>query len=576
MRKFVSIVIVLLFAIQGFVFPVYADTDYLWLEAEDIADASEFSVEENESASGGELLRIFTDATPEDGGYSIELDAILNETGIYDIWILSTMGNVDNYSKYKWGLNDDELSYYQSSGEVCPEIYTHRSSGVPGVVSWSRLGKNITFNDCNNKIKFTIDEKTVSSIRGGQKYYAIIDAIVVVPSHYMWQPEANLDTPSIPPASFAVIQMEEPDNETIFSVSTSTNCSGGKMLYAHGLEPTDTEKTVETLRYSFVIDKDTEYDFWYLGSATDKASGHLSGMFWGIDKVPDVENTQDRNNVPQGDAIKIMDSVGATNSIPVFWQKLGTSELLSGIHEMAFSWIFRSIKADFTTWADCVLVIPSEWGWTPPTDESGDILPDYSIAWLDAMHIKEKYFSEDYSSIVDDIELPINDLKTPYGSIITFESENDGVISNEGVITRPYFNQDNVSTNFNIKANNAGKISSLKIPVTIIKLPKYSCSNFTVSGEIAAETQVTASAYIKVNAAAESGISGTATMVIAYYDEQGVLRKSNAVPASVGTTATELSATITLPEDLQGGFVKAYLLNNMSLGNRLADVVTLR
>ena len=223
---------------------------------------------------------------------------------------------------------------------------------------------------------------------------------------------------------------------------------------------------------SFVIDKDTEYDFWYLGSATDKASGHLSGMFWGIDKVPDVENTQDRNNVPQGDAVKIMDSVGATNSIPVFWQKLGTSELLSGIHEIAFSWIFRSIKADFTTWADCVLVIPSEWGWTPPTDASGDILPDYSIAWLDAMHIKEKYFSEDYSAIVEDIELPINDLKTPYGSGITFESENNGVISNEGIITRPYFNQDNVSSNFNIKANNAGKISSLKIPVTIIKLPK--------------------------------------------------------------------------------------------------------
>ena len=545
--------------------------EVLWLEAENASFDSEYVSEENSSASGGEVITIFTKTDPDDGSYTIDFSANTDSAGKYDIWILSTLADSKNYSKLSWSVNDSEKSEYEENGEERPAVYKHKAAYVNQDICWNRLAAEADFVKGENTVSLYVE---APSLAGAKSYLSVIDCIVIVPAYYSWQPQDNIEYPDKPSQKFALIELENPTSPTRLETSTSGDASGGKMLFAHGTTFGDDEDTAERLVYSFAVDEDTDYDIWYLGCAGDSASGNLSGMFWGMDDhIPDVIGTADRNEQGLEDKLIIMNSAGGTSGIPMYWSKLGTKSLSSGVHSLNVAYTYRSMSNGMYLWADCVLVVPSEWNWRPPTEDNEEKLPAYSIGKLDGRYIAEKYFTGDYSALTENIVLPSEKLSVPAKSEISFESSNTDVLSDGGEVTRPYYNQSDADVDFMVVATRDGKKATYNIPVTILRYPKYQCTSFKASKSNDGKV-INAEALLKVMAQPDSGEEGSADIIIAYYDNNGILQGIKQSTKAISTDETPITASLEIPEI--SGYAKVFLINNSNIGKRLADTINIR
>lgn len=568
MKKVVLFFSLIIATIVGTI-SVYAAEEYIWIEAESVSFDMEYRVEDNIHASGDSVITLFTKEAPENGGYKIDFMTDVSCEGKYDIWILSTSLDSGNYSKLLWNLNDGEKTEYIKNGEEKPIAYKHKAAYVEQDICWSRLVRGVDLAQGQNTVSICAEEPAKL---GSKSYFTIIDCLVIVPNNYSWQPQGNIDRPEKPAQKFALIELENPTSGTRLETVNSDSASGGKMLYSYGRIFNEGEDTVERLSYSFGIDEDADYDIWYLGCAGNSGTWHLSGVFWGIDNyLPSVEGIKDRDENAQENSLTIMNSTGATSEIPLYWHKLGTETLTAGGHSLNLAYIYRELGKDMTLWADCVLVVPTEWEWTPPTEDNEEKLPAYSIGKLDGRYIAEKYFNGDYSTLTENIALPTEALNTPAKSVISFESDNIDLLSETGEVKRPYYNQENANVNFMIAASRDGKKAVYNIPMTILRYAKYQCRDFRA---FKTNGTITAEVYLKLMAAPDSDEIGSADIIIAYYNDNGILQRIQQRSCQVGTEETLFAVDLKVPE--KSGYAKVFIINNTDIGKRLTDTFTIR
>ncbi|MDD6484130.1 MAG: hypothetical protein PUF72_06095 [Clostridiales bacterium] len=532
--------------------------DYLWLEAED-ALTNGYSVEANDAASGGSLMVVNTKTSP-DESYQLSFEAQIPSDGKYDIWVLATNTGSSNYSPMNWSINTGE----GVGGEVGAKVYDHKIGLFNQTITWSKLSTE-ELAAGSNVLNIKINEKST----GGMKQYtSAVDCVVIVPYTYMYEPDANMTRPVKIPHSFAYVELENPNNKTYFSSAESAHASGGRMLFAYAsTNPNDTsgseESMEETLNYTFVVDDEKEYDIWYLGC--DMTAAHLSGTKWAVDS-----DAVDHDRSDNGNGVKILNSAGGDGGIPLYWQKLGTEVLSGGIHTLSLKYTYRNLSGSGRSqfvWADCAIIVPKDWNFTPPADESAeDKYPSCEIARFDAKYFAEEYMKGDYSQLKDNIELPPTDVLTPGGSSIRIAG-GDCPVGEDGSVERPYFDKGDLTFELPITAVKENHEGVYKIPARILALDKY------YTGEIKIDrpsSQV--SVDLKLNISEESDITGSVMLVAAVYDENNILLSAKVTEEALDRELKTITAQ--LPQYENAAYVKVYVLNNRQLADKLCETKT--
>ena len=529
-----------------------ADT-FAWCEAEKGILNGDFVTEDNENASGGKLITLYSsEGTVHSVGITFEQE----QAGEYDIWILATSPSSLSLSKYKWGINDEEYKQYTSTGENNAEVYKHKLGVVNQSLKWYRLAVKRHMDAGENVLHIAADKKAAS---GFKNYSMMLDCAVAVPSSYAWQPGANLDLPQRPERKFAWIELENPDNDTVFSASESEDASGKRMIHAYNLQK-DTGENYETLQYSFYVDGEDVYDVWYLGCST--ALMHLSPLYWNIDSEPEIDDSY-RNTASTEGSIKILNSAGGDSGIALMWQKLGKRELSEGEHILYLKYKYNSLSTPgLMTWADCAAIIPSEWAWIPPSDESMNILPRFTAAYLDALGVKKTFFQNPLTAVTEDINLP-SDVITVAGSTISFASDNTGVLTDSGHVIRPWYNQKDTECNLIINAELDGALSEIKIPLTVKKYDKYTVDEFAMeASEIKAKVSFNCG---------EQELDGRVSIVLAQTDAAGRLVEIKCVTTVLKSGENDIAMPVEVHNE--ASVLRAYLINNWNMGNMISDVL---
>ena len=540
-------------------FSAIADAaDYLWLEAED-ALTSGFSAEENNKASGGGLMVLNTKAAPSES-YWLKFEAEIPLDGKYDIWVLSTNTSSANYSPMNWSVNNSE----GIGGETGVKVYEHKIGLFKQAITWTKLSAE-ELSAGNNILNININEKS----NGGMKQYtSAVDCVVIVPHTYMFVPDADMTKPVKVPHDFAYVELEKPDNKTYFSTADSADASGGKMLFAYAsTNPDDQsgsdESMDETLKYTFVVDDEKEYDIWYLGC--DMAAAHLSAAKWSVDSD---EVTRERSD--NGNGIKILNSAGGDGGIPLYWQKLGTEVLSGGAHTLSLKYTYRNLSGSprsQVVWADCAVIVPKDWSFTPPAEETADDkYPSCEIARFDARYFAEKYMTGDYSGLKDNITLPATNVLTPGGSSIRIGG-GDCPVGEDGSISRPYFDKGDSEINLPITAVKENREGVYNIPARITALDKYYVGEINID-----KPSSKVSVDLKLNTSSESELTGSAMLIAAVFDADNVLVSAAVTEKTVSRTLE--TAEVNIPQCENAAYIKVYVLNNRQLADKLCEVKT--
>lgn len=560
--------------------PVLAkESSFYWLEAEDATYSSNYNKISNANASGGEYMAVYETSS---GEYTVEFNFTNESEGKYDIWFLSGKGTVRKLTKFNWTINDSAKNTASATATdaVYSDIYAENTCDF----YWNKIDDKRVLPEGETNIRFIVDKKSEVNTESGEKaWFNYIDAAVVVPSDWKWVPDGL--TPPVQPekvlADFVWIELEDSDAEGKYiKPSVNSNASEGKILYSNAAKPDD-GVTEENFSYSFEIDKQKEYDIWYLGIQTNVS--YLSSLQWCMDNSGQYV----ANNVNQTTPTNYTISV-AGSSFPMYWQKLGTKEISEGEHVLNLLYKVRNTSPTvFLVAADCAVLVPSELDWMPNEDNlKGEQTKGEIIARVFANNYNE-YFNKDFSGITDDIDLPTAEdcigFKNQLDAEIVFsadEFENKEVISSDGMVTRPFATASgDAQINFYINANYQNKDDQwvsgrYAIPMIVKKWEKYEITKeLSVNKQkLSAGDTITASASADIHVGGSD--KGTVTVLMVLYDKNGRMQEI-AMGEERGSYKKNVSASMTLPEDVQGSVLKVYLLNGLLNANKLGDVITI-
>lgn len=553
------------------------DATYYWLEAEDAECSANYHNISNSSASGEHYMVVYETTS---GEYTVDFTFLNNKEDKYDIWFLSGRGASRKLTKFKWSINDSErkTASYAAADEVYSDIYDENTCEF----YWNKIAEKQNLSEGETSIKFVVaDRSEVNNESGEKAWFNYIDAAVVVPSSWKWEPD-NLTKPEEPekvPADFVWIELEDPDakGEYLTTSHSYSAASEGEILYANGVKPP--EGAEEDLSYSFEIDKENEYDIWYLGIQTNVA--HLSGLKWGIDTVPTRSNGVEQA-APTSYNITVLGS-----SFPMYWQKMSKEALAVGEHTLNLRYIPRSLGSSFVVAADSVMIVPSELEWIPQENNliceqiKGEV-----VARLFANNYRE-YFDKDFSSVTDNILLPDyserETFKNQLGARITFSADDfDGreVIASDGTVTRPFATaSDDAKVNFYINADYQNSDErwikgSYAIPMTVKKWQKYEITDRLSVNKQKLTPADTITATASSNIHVSDPYNGTVTILMVLHDKNGKMQNI-AMGEERGFGQKSVNASITLPDDVNGSVLRVYLLNGLFYANRLEDVITI-
>lgn len=144
-----------------------------------------FKTVDSGSYSGGKGMQVYE--TKEEESY-IEVPFSVDIDGEYDLHILSTIGNTDYVSQYKWKL-DDEEKWRGYSGADGVGGYSQGIYGVP--VSWKRISHSEFITAGEHRIKIIVSKKRSMA---SDFMYCFVDCAYLVPSAWEWTP-CNLSEP---------------------------------------------------------------------------------------------------------------------------------------------------------------------------------------------------------------------------------------------------------------------------------------------------------------------------------------------------------------------------------------------
>ncbi|MDD6484545.1 MAG: hypothetical protein PUF72_08230 [Clostridiales bacterium] len=112
-----------------------------------------FKTAESNSYSGGKGMQVYETKEEES---CIEVPFFVDTDGEYDLHILSTIGNTDYVSQYKWKL-DDEEEWRSYSGADGAGGYSQGIFGVP--VRWKRILNSEFITAGEHRIKIMVSKK---------------------------------------------------------------------------------------------------------------------------------------------------------------------------------------------------------------------------------------------------------------------------------------------------------------------------------------------------------------------------------------------------------------------------------
>jgi len=341
--------------------------------------------------------------------------------------------------------------------------------------------------------------------------------------------------------------------------------------------------------YSFELSEAGNYDIWYLGMVTNNDS--FSKVSWGIDQpsLPTAALTL----INQGDGFAVAHwaspNEGGTGfdagTRTLIWKKAGSSQALTaGAHSLDLFYPYRTAGNLFFA-TDCLVVIPTAWGWEPPVASGENTTPNWTASKADAASL-QKYFDalSAASAVIEDESLPT---LGQAGSIYTYtETSSTNLLLPSGALTSPFIGAGDtaVTFNFNSQKGGAGTPSTSVSTITVKEgedtgetfnvnsFDLYEDDEETPLGELEAEATV----YAIAKGIFAPNKTTKAVLILALYDDEDVLTLVDCVerPDTEGTTL-ELKATLTLPdEDLTDYTLKAFIWSDWQLKPLRVNPVT--
>lgn len=507
-----------------------------------------------------------------------------SDTDTYDIWAAVATASSGDFHIGGYVAELDETKVYDKGIEEVsatnPDLYGKKIkiAGSDTTIRWVKIAAAQELSAGKHDLVISTKAATVPLNAAG-----LIDCVAIVPTEWEWDGNSSkLELPAKPSAGgdeedntnylksdTGIFWIESTDmdyDDTLWKTLSNSNASGGSLL-DYG---SDKVSEPEPFAVSFGIElpETAHYDAYAL---INNVALHSSGWKCEVDGESLTTSTHGSsvfNSSSSGFS-------GYTNTMT--WIKIAElKEIEAGQHKIVMQpKISSSFSSRILAALDCVVFVPSEMKWKPKAAADDSEVPGESYARLCAEYVANAYFNGDYSALTDKIELP-EDIPTFAGVTISYGCDDEGYIDGNGKVTRPYFNGEDLETNFNIIGTANGKSGKAQIPVKILKNTKYSVKNLNVPSELKAGAKFEVSADVVINAAQDSGIGGNASVIVALYGANGALEDIAVYSDAVTTAGTHLSADITLPSDVSGKTAKVYVINGFVMGNLLTNSVTVK
>ncbi len=532
-------------------------TGYYWLEAEN-GEYNEAvytkQVDREDLASGGKYLSSVgtTDNYPaEQKDLCISMDFEVADEGRYDIWAVVLDTSNLYTGNFAFNLNGKALSInadgYYHNGDYGvrqnTQLYTTYMGSQVGMY-WVKVASAEFLQAGKNNLTYIGGAR-----RDGTKVTRLaFDCAAVVPTYWNW----GVDTEINPDMDrkenyYAWLEMESPENEFKWTQKVdSANAANQAFLYAKtdGSSPVDPEK----LWYSFDLAVDGQYDIWYLGNTT---AVHFSQMAWGIDtKTPE-------NKVNTNVQTYIETPMYSYYGAGLNWIQLAEDISLTAGRHTFYTEYAQSGQARHYILADAAIIVPAAWNWSAPETATH---PDLTACRADVSNIEN--ILKKTSVLTENLALPTVGIS---GSAYTYSSDKPENLTDSGAVTRPSYGSPDVEATLAVKAVRNSQEANGSINFVIPAEAKYEYQNFAVqyTDGSAVGLELTGGKSVAAQAEIRSSIGGSALMILALYDADNSLREiASTATSEIATDFTAANVSLTLPEDVSGCYLKAYIWEN--------------
>lgn len=538
----------------------------LLMEAEKGSMSGTMTATDLDKASGGAYAAVKSTGTVG----STTMGFATEEDETYDVWAAIATNAVNWLGGYVFTLDDQEIYNSCLSGVPTsnPDLYgetvvlhTGNSSGSASTVRWVKVGHRQSVSGGSHTITASTRAGT-----GAPNTTGLIDCIALIPSSWSWTGSDKLELPENPEnlpeeGEEGLITTEWFDIEVENGTSEDTIKTGTTAGRTYMFTSQGGVAGAKTTTSTFTTQEAKTYDIWAV-VGTHSAGGNLCSYTFTLDGT--AFNSISAGNYDAANALYTGPTVAAGHTVTMVWAKVASNvELPAGDHSLFAEITKAPLNSNKFGAIDVVSFIPSEWGLSETTPLGLQL----------AKAVKNEYFSGDYTAVTENLVLP-EEIPTIAGITIGYESDNASVIANDGTVTRPYFNTEDANVNFNVVASFADSTQKATVPMTVLKNTKYTVADFVSTESLTEGSTFTASADVNVNAAADSGITGQAALIVALYNADGSLA-AIAMDADIVTSeATTFEAGLTVPAGVSSA--KVYIVNGLGMANQLAETITVQ
>ena len=540
----------------------FADNNgVIMMEAESANLGSGCSVMENRrDVSGNKYVRVEENDSNAEKSYDVEFLFDIKTKQPYDVWVLAHSPAVNPLVPWQYSINGAEKASMAMGQTGIDNITSDNFAsgfdvlGTQFKMYWQRVAEGEIFENGVNSLCLTCPGSKLPGY-----YLGAVDCAMVVPSSKNWICTNDYAVPEASPQGYSWINLANPDNGSRFTKIALDAANDSVLWVAHD-ESLGGE--TEILKYNFELANSGSYDIWYLGTSTK--TGYMSRLWWGIDEtnVFTSENDQTKQLLSSVDSPKVYSDNGQN----IFWQKMASGrDIDEGQHYLDLEFVACQAFRDRHYFiADTVVIVPSEWEWTPSETENTPAVN--AAVYLDTCEVTMMYAGQ---SVENNLILPI---AGSAGGRYTYTSLTPEVVTDNGVITRPPFNQQDETGVINVTAKKKTVVSDeQQIFFTVLNEDLYSVDKFEINGDVVSGGRVSADAVIRVN---DSQNKYGAVLILAELDSKGaVVNSVFAENNEIGTENTELkTAEIVLSDNVEGHKVRAFLWDGWSKLIPIADV----
>lgn len=488
------------------------------------------------------------------GGNTSTMSFSVNK-GVYDIWAVvggnASGQHAGSYTFTIDGGTDNELVSPQinmenvmTMGGDTLYVGDEVAGGFDMNMKWVKVASAQELSEGKHTMLAAVTE---ASKKNGNMLGAI-DVVRIVPAEWHWTADNTFSAPTKSTAvydgSFAWIEGEDlinaNDDASVATRGTEkvTNPSGGLSLYAF-----DNTKTPK-FTYTFYVDNAGDYEVWNYGYMYGGGThfGYITAECNGT-STTGAANYEVKVSGDGG----FDSSDGNANR----WDRLTNNiTLKKGWNTITLTCSAGSLGNNLFN-IDALAIVPASWGWRPSAVNALNTAPV-----LDALSAQKSLTSKVGNEVTKDLSL-IN--YGAAGSTITYTSTNSA-ISNTGAVTVPtgWYGGDSRGTITATATKGTLNATSSAVATVVNAVRPIEYTGMTFDGDFTAKSTVTAK-FTGVKATAdEDGL--TANGIIAVYNKDGdIVSVGLSGEKAITTTAQDIKAETTLPEDMTGVKVKGFL-----------------